>query len=173
MLTQTPIHKRAGFSLIELLVVILIVGIMMSIAVLAFGDFGNTRKVQLFQQHLANVIQFARTKAILEATTFGLDISPSHQQCTFYQFSFKKDSAAGEWQMLGKDKLFFPQRFPENKKILFSHPLKPSHPEIIISSDGHISPFSLAVTTLSNVVVTLKIAHNGQATIQENPHGKP
>ena len=88
-------HKKSiGFTLIEILVSMVIVGIILSFVVISYGDFGATRRLIMAQQHFADLIQLAQNRAIIANQTYGINIS-STDYC-FYQF--QQDGANGTWR---------------------------------------------------------------------------
>jgi general secretion pathway protein H len=132
-------HHQRGFSLIEIMVVILIVGIILSFVVLAFGDFGASRRARLSTQHLASLIKLSYQKAIIGDDTFGLDIKTSGYR--FYQFQSTPDTPYGKWVLLSHSHIFKPTRFPPDTRIKLSIKHTEKGPDIIMTSAGQITPF--------------------------------
>jgi general secretion pathway protein H len=157
-------NQLLGFSLLELLVTIVIIGIVLTFVMLAFGDFGNERKAYMVQQHLADLIKLARTRAIIESKTYGLDINK--KQYEFYEFHHDPDSPYGKWRTL-KDNTFRPIPWQGQATIKYDHPYSEQKPEIIISASGHITPFQLIMTTPNKDKIKLETKHNGQVKIDE------
>lgn len=159
----TPQNKTTkGFTIIELLVTIVIIGIILSFIVVAFGDFGQTRQVAMQQNHLKDLIKLAKLRAIIEGKTYGLNISA--QNYTFYQFEYEENSPYGHWQII-KNNLFKSTTLPSYTSMNYNHPVNKKSPEIIISPDGHITPFTLKLITKSQNSITLINETNGSLKI--------
>ncbi|NIS20570.1 MAG: prepilin-type N-terminal cleavage/methylation domain-containing protein, partial [Thermoplasmata archaeon] len=62
-MTDAKTQRQRGFTIIELLVVMLIIGIMAGIAVPRFR-LSNSRQVELQADELAQKLEMARTKAL-------------------------------------------------------------------------------------------------------------
>lgn len=154
------VKQQGGFSLIEILVVMVIIGIVLSFVLLSFGDFGKSRQIAVSLEHLESLIKLARQRAIIEAKTFGLDIKKD-QYC-FYQYLVNQQNAT--WQPLNGDRLFKCQNFPKQVKTELSLDVEKQHPEILISSDGHITPFKLKLSSKNGEAFYLKARFNGQLT---------
>ncbi len=156
---------QKGFTLIEILISMVIIGIVLSFIVVSYGDFGEARRLSMSQQHFADLIKLARTNAIISAKTYGVNISKSDY--SFYQF---KQSEKQKTWILFSDQLFKKTNFNPHKKMIYSHPLTKQTPEIIISPDGKITPFILTIISMSNETVTLHASANGDVSLTESSH---
>lgn len=127
-----------GFTLIEILIVLLILGVTLGFALLAFGDFGESRRLFFSVEQLANALRVAQQQAILETSTFGLKVDPTHYQIV-------RLSNASQWQVLPNKKIFAPHTFPKNTRVVLTtqHPSSPGDPSIILYPSGEMSAFTL------------------------------
>lgn len=155
---------KLGFSLIEILVVMVIIGVILSFVVVAFGDFGNSRRIMMQQQHLGDLIKLARIRAIIEAETYGLHLTK--KKYTFYQFYHKPDKPYGQWFTM-KNNVFKTTNLPQNVKVEYNHPYAKTNPEIIINPNGHITPFTLNLITDSKKQIKLSVSFNGTVNLKE------
>jgi len=140
---------KNGFTLIEVMVVLIIIGIVTTFAVLAIGDAGQGRRIQAFASKLTHTIQLAQEQAILQHTVIGLQFSSNGYQ--FYRYD--KSQQKNQWQPLTTSSLFAFQKTPDyielnikidEKTILPTDVLgKLSSPTIVLSSNGNITPFIL------------------------------
>ncbi len=64
--------KSDGFSLVEILVVLLIIGLIATMAVVAVGDFGQSKRLVNIAEQFKHQLEFAQEKAILESQLLGV-----------------------------------------------------------------------------------------------------
>lgn len=139
-----------GFTLIEILIVIVIIGITAGFALIAFGDFGEGRRVQFAAEQLVNTLKLSQQKAILETSTLGLRIdSKSYQILRFENVS--------SWRPISDKGVFKVNYFPKNTIITLKTTNKaaPGSPAIIINSTGDMTPFTLEFGTNKDNMLTL------------------
>lgn len=77
---RRDLRNIEGFTLIEILIILVIVGISFSFALLAFGDFGKSRQAQSTAEQVKNMIQYFREQAIIESSNFTINIRSSSYQ---------------------------------------------------------------------------------------------
>lgn len=150
-------RAKRGFTLIEIMVVLVIIGITSSVTLLAFGDFGASRKVLMTAQHFSSYIKLVQQRAILETNTFGIRVNEAGYETLRLQQGVN-------WQPLPENGLFRPHFFPKNIRVTLAKPLKNSKntPEVIIHSSGDMSLFQLNFGTHDHPsLVTLIGRHNG------------
>ena len=134
--------QNKGFTLIEILVVLLIIGITLGFALLAFGDFGAERKLRVSAEQFVNYLKFAQQEAILEACPLGIRINKAGYQILRFQ-------APSSWTSIPHNHLFKLHPFPEHAIIELQSPVK-SIPQIRINDEGEISPFKLSFGTTAH-----------------------
>jgi general secretion pathway protein H len=153
-----------GFSLIEMLVTLVIIGIVLTFVVLAFGDFGEARQLYMQQEHLVDLIKLARIHAIVEAETYGVHIS--NEGYKFYQFKQLPNPPYGEWHQL-TDPTFAAKSFAKFEKLKFNHQVGARDPEILLSPEGHITPFELTLYSYSGEAISLIAKSNSELILQK------
>ena len=67
---------KLGFTLIEILVVLLIIGLSFTFAFLAFGDFGRGRNVSYTAHEMKSIVELYRDKAVVESSNYILITTP-------------------------------------------------------------------------------------------------
>lgn len=155
--------KPKGFSLIEILVVLLIVGITMGFAMMAFGDFGETRRITVTAEQFIQYVKLAQQQAILETRTLGIAFNNNSYQVLHL-------SQQGNWSPMGDKHIFHRQQFPKELSYRFRNTIiKHRTPQIIINASGDMTAFTLDFgTNKQTVIATISGASNGAITIQTN-----
>ncbi|MDP3704489.1 MAG: type II secretion system minor pseudopilin GspH [Legionellaceae bacterium] len=142
-------RKWHGFSLIEILVVILIISITLGFAMLAYGDFGEKRSIVTAAQEFANYVTLVKQEAILESSTLGI-----HTDSTGYEaLRFQEPKT---WQPMAQS-IFHHHRFPKRVVIhILPNRSQTKSPAIIVNASGDMTPFEIHFGTAKNAnVVTV------------------
>lgn len=158
--TRNPprrIELHSGFTLLELLVVLVVVGVMVAMAVLSFGVLGTDRQAEEEARRFWTVLQQAREEAELQSEDIGIYVSASAYE--YLRFDTRRD----EWQLIEGDELFAQREIPEGLRFrlrLESREvvLKPTLPDrgdrdennrapphILVLSSGEVMPFELEI----------------------------
>lgn len=157
-------RAKRGFSLIEILVVIIIIGITASFIMFAVGDFGASREVTTSAEKLKNYITLLQQRALLSGENLGLKINNEGYEA--YQFSNNK------WQPLPKKGIFHFYFFPKKMRVdIKPNPL--NSPQIYIYNSGEVSEFTLNFNTASEEK-SLKLIgfKNGNLTLVRNQNDR-
>jgi general secretion pathway protein H len=179
-------HGR-GFSLIELLVVITIIGIVMSIALLSLGLLGDDRDLQTEGRRIVALVQVAQDEAAMQGREFGLEL-----MLNAYRF-VEYDPFLNLWgELIGDDTLRMRQLpedvefdlFLEGQRVLLaldparfedpdemnSSDLTESYaPHVLIFSSGDMTPFELHILrTTDNKEIVLESNLLGEIKIAED-----
>jgi general secretion pathway protein H len=102
------LHGRSdGFSLIEILVVIVIIGIIMSIAVLSITLVGGDSQLRDEAQRIVSLVDVARDESLLQGREFGLEFMQ-----TSYRF-VEFDPLTLQWSEIIGDDTLRPRELPE------------------------------------------------------------
>ncbi len=137
--------KRArGFSLIELLVVIIIIGIVISFATLAIRGADPEDLIKTEAQRFNQLLELALEDATFKGLDYGIAFTPNS-----YTFVYRDDS--GEWQALPEDRLLRKRELDHNIEINLefgqgnnAQPAPKTSqklvPQVLLYSSGEIDP---------------------------------
>jgi general secretion pathway protein H len=145
--TTTQIKEARGFTLIEMMVVVVIIGIMINYAVLSFGNNSPSDQLKTEATRLKSLLKVAEEEALLRSSLIGVDILEDG-----YGFLYLED---GEWQPVD-DNLFRNRTLPDDMQITLIEGQPPGDdkekrtPEIILLNSGEMTPFELKITSLNS-----------------------
>ncbi len=169
---RSPVkYTHTGFSLIELLVVLVIIGIIISFAMLAAGDFGQSRRVQATAEALKQTISLVEQQAILANQTYALAVN--NKGYRFYQWA-RDEHKHWHWQQVTGNKLLTFHAWPKvttirlQKKVAASQQRQANF--IMIDVQGNLNPFRLGFYYRDHLITTLIGHGNGQLQLQNQTH---
>lgn len=164
-----------GFSLIELLIVIAIIGIIVSMALLSLGILGDDRQLQTEARRVIALIEVAEDEAMMQGRDFGIEFMQNGYR--FVEF----DPYTGQWgELIGDDTLRLRELpedaefdlFLEDKRVILeldpqafedpddSGPVGPARnyaPHLFLFSSGDTEPFELhVVNDINDQVVVIR-----------------
>lgn len=152
--------NKQGFTLVEIMVVLLIIGITLGFALLSFGDFGAKHQVVFAAEQFVNDVKLAQHQAILETSTLGIWVKQSSYQV--YRFN-----AVGRWQLVSARGVFAKHLFPSQAVIQLQSKIVGSHaPQIVINESGDMTPFKLTIALQGKDLEVVTGHHNGAVTTQ-------
>ncbi len=152
--------NEKGFTLIEILVVLLIVSIIIGFALLAYGDFGAKRRTLFAAEQFVNYVKLVQNQAILETGTFGVLVAQNSYQV--YRFDHTEN-----WSLIKGNKIHSLHSFPSQVNLTFKPRMETKGvPQIVINESGEMNPFNLLISLKDTVVVTIQGRHNGEMTME-------
>src|SRR3712207_1831206 len=110
-------QNERGFTLIEILIVVLIIGIIASVALFAFGDFGKSRQVKVTTEQFVAYIKLVQQRAILEMATLGINLTGEG----YKTYRYLSDN---NWQPMPKNSLIFHRSFPKDITVTLQSKIK-------------------------------------------------
>ena len=138
----------AGFTLIEILVVLFIVSIMSGIVVANLPRMTRTGDLDTEARRLDALLSMARQDAILEASEYGF--MPDRNEYQFYVY----DDMAQQWKLLTESP-FETRHLPselaltatvEKSPLKLAGKDKSKTPPILLLSSGETTPFNLTLS---------------------------
>ena len=104
-------RRQQGFTLIEILVVVIIIATVSGIALMSIGLIGDDKELSTERQRLASLIEVAQDEATLQGREFGLELMTSTYR--FVEF----DPFASPWSEILGDDLFRLRQLPEGMEF--------------------------------------------------------
>jgi len=140
-----------GFTLLELMVVLVIIGIIITFAVLSIGDGGRQDRLEQEARRLQALFSLSSEEAVLRSRELGVVLQP--QGYDFVEY----DGEA--WQAISGDSLFRKHALPDSMELklfldglpvdLHEQPKKEEAegptPQLLFFSSGERQPFELLV----------------------------
>lgn len=149
--------RAAGFSLIELLVVIVILGIMVSMVVLSMGTLRSQDAAETEARRLTALMDFVSQQALIQGRDFGVEFLDDG-----YRF-LSWDPDAQLWSVVDDEATLRRRTLPESLEIALAvdgrevvidsgrrgmdRPQDELAPHVAIFSSGEFTPFELFLVT--------------------------
>ncbi len=156
--------RNQGFTLIEILVVILIIGIILGVTLLAPRTSGPAQALWDEAQRLQLLMEQARDRALLEGQEYGL----SAIEDRYYWWRWSRDDEG--WRKF-EDAQYRPHQLSDRIHMEIIEPAPsnlPGHeqkPLIVMYSDGLISPFQLNLYMETDRQQTVQLSSDGFSAV--------
>jgi general secretion pathway protein H len=145
--------RSKGFTLVEILVVILIMAVVISLAVLSVNSTGRDSQLDEESRRIEGLVGLLHERAVLEGRDFGLRIEPTAYEFVVY------DTVRERWAMLSQEREFRHRELPKgisfqlqlDSQTVVIKPIErnlasgeaPPAPQIAIAASGEGTPFRL------------------------------
>jgi general secretion pathway protein H len=147
----STVSRNRGFSLLELLIVVMIIGIFAGAAILSMGVVGRDRELEREALRLQSLLSLLREEALMQSRDYGLLLN-----ATGYEF-FLYDRKNAAWLAPGDDRLLQPHVLPtalrldlvlEDRDLALepdfqAQGLKAPEPQVVLLSSGELTPFEV------------------------------
>ena len=130
----------AGYTLIEILIVLFIISIVTSIAMLSIGRNDN-KQMESFANEMIQVLTLAEEQAMLEPNVLGI----SFDERSYRFVKLQEKEGKKNWLPM-EDEALDKHLIPGNVHVSLSMGYHDeARPQIIISTNGDVTPFTLYV----------------------------
>ncbi|MGP4844097.1 type II secretion system minor pseudopilin GspH [Marinobacter sp. 1Y8] len=175
--------RQRGFTLIEIMVVMVVVGLMAVIAVVNLGSGAEQRELDNVSRQMFMLMETASEQAVLNNQEFGMVLGEEGYRFVVYNDLERKWQAQGE-------RLFQPRAIPlwlvVTPRIEDDIPKLASGnqdddggggedeptPDLVFFSSGEITPFELGLGLESNPDVEYLIESDGVNGVEWHPPGE-
>src|ERR1700737_3566701 len=146
--------RSKGFTLVEILVVVVIMAIVISLAVLSIGTTGRDAQLDEESRRIEGLVGLLHERALLEGRDFGMRIEPAAYEFVVY------DSRRDRWTALDQEHEFRRRDLPKGVSLQLELAsqivvIKPKDrnltsdtaraPQLAIAAGGEGTPFRLTL----------------------------
>jgi len=147
-------RRSQGFTLVEIMVVVVIMAIMVSLAVLSIGVSGRDSQLDEESRRIEGLLDLLHDRALLEGHDFGLRIEPTAYEFVTY------DAAHDRWLSVTDQSEFRRRTLPagvsfvlelDSQTVVLKAPdvdlanETPPPPQVAIAASGEGTPFRLTL----------------------------
>ncbi len=160
-----------GMTLIEILVVLVIIGVMASIAMVSIGLLGEDREIERESERLTDAIALLQEQAELEGRDYGIWLETSR-----YEFQ-RFDAFEQRWKEVEGDPALQPHELSpdlaielviEGRPILLREEKNPDNrvPQLVAWGSGETTPYRLSLVRQGGARLALVGAIDGSIQIE-------
>lgn len=154
---------EGGFTLIEIMVVLIIVGLLAALAVFSLGDSSRQRELENEVRELYLLMQTASEQAVVNNREMGLQFQEDGYQFVAYQDDDASWASSGErlFRLRTLPEWLTVTKFIENDTPKLASAKDELLPDIVFFSSGETTPFEIEFTIDGNSDYVHVIASDG------------
>ncbi len=162
--------RLKGFTLLEVLVVLLVVSMMTGIAVISLPSFTQTDSFDHESARLKAVFRMLGEEAVMQSNDYGFQINLLEAGRRFEYEFFLYDAQYEEWQLLTEPPFNARELPPEIRLSLDVEGkaldiVAEDAPSVLILSSGEITPFDLHISHANNRALENRLTTDGLSDV--------
>ena len=145
-----PSARHRGFTLIEILVVVVIIGVIAAGVILSVSLTGRDSELEKEGNRLLTLVNYAREQGELQTRDYGLLVQPDGYEFVAY------DVRRGGWRSVFEDDALRERKLPdgldlklvvEGRPVVLRRPsdAKDKTPQVVIFANGDLTSFEITV----------------------------
>lgn len=141
---MSPLRRRRGFTLIEIMVVIVIIGVIVTIATVSLEGLGRDDTLPEERDRLHALLRLAGDRAMIEGNEYGLHMSRDAYRFLRYRDEGWQAAPGREFRRREWPESVLPELVMDGSSVdLEAYDEDESTPQLLVTATGESTPFRL------------------------------